>query len=153
MEINKKSKDTSKSEIENSTTQAQVVEDTTSPEEKLKLLLKTIKKSVEERYGSCAIFALPNKKRVIVRGPTEQEYDMWSVETERAALARQRLQPGKSIQDIWKQMVKTCIVSSPEYLEIIATYDDVVKYPACIPTLANKIENLAGCTVSEDFLD
>jgi len=77
-------------------------------------------------------------------------WDRYQQEAERAMWARSRSQPGKTILDIQKDLVKVCILDAKDHV-LVSGYDEVIKFPASISVLASKIESLAGSNIDEDL--
>lgn len=144
--------------IEPETTEAPTEEKVEVKELTVVEKLKVVKKQLEDKYGSVAIFKLPNEKRIFIRVPSYEEYSLYEEKVEKSAYSHQLLMQGKqaitadSISDCKKHMVKTCIIDLGEN-PIVGNFSDVMKYPACIDILLVKIEKLAGAGVEEDFLD
>jgi hypothetical protein len=126
--------------------------------EKLELTLidrlKLAKTKLEETYGPIAIFKLPNQKRLFFRAPTSAEYMIYSEKTEKLMWNNQKKNPvpGDNLCNIKEDLVKVCLIKSTDNT-IVGNEEDLKKYPACIGKICDKLEELSGSDVEEDFLD
>jgi hypothetical protein len=114
--------------------------------------LKLAKKAMEAKYGPVAIFKLPNDKRVFLRAPTPQEFQIYNTKLERQSWANSKGQPTETVYDIVAAQVKSCMIVTNDN-SFIANTDDLAMYPACFGLLNNKLLAMAGSDVEEDFLD
>lgn len=119
-----------------------------------KKVLVALKGKLVEKYGEVKELLLPSGKVLFLVPPTEHQYNLYVDQVSNVLSSKQNKKKitNMTLLDAQKILIKSCTYTDTSKVDCLATFEDVSKYPAVYAVAYNKIEEMAGANIDEDFL-